>query len=419
MRLNISIKLYLLSISAGGLALVVFYTLQLGFNPQAIPLFFLLFLLSLFTQIYEIEISPGRGLSTSVAVLTVAIYLGGAPLAVWVALLSTLISEIILRRDLLARDIYSFLSRVGFNTGQLIIAVSVAAELFIISGGHSPPWTTVMDYLPPIIGFLAFNLVNITLVSGIMHLTEGINFAYQFRVSVRSLYLQFLSMGVLAILLAIVYSISPWYMILMLIPLGLVHSSLRSYMRLRRGATETFERMMSTLEARDPYTAEHSEHVAELSERIARKVGLPEENVERIRAAARIHDIGKIGIPDRILLKNGKLTDEEWEIMKKHPVIGADLLEGLEVYERSIGIVRHEHERWNGSGYPDGLRGENIPLGARVVAVADVYDALTTDRPYRKAFATPKALEIINEMSGVELDPSIVEAFLALLKEEN
>jgi len=419
MRLNTSTKLYLWSISAGGLALVVFYTLKTSFSLQSIPLFSLLFLLSLFTQIYEIEISPGRGLSTSVAVLTVAIYLGGAPLAIWVALLSTLISEIILRRDMLARDIYSFLSRVGFNTGQLIIAVSVAAWLFAISGGHTPPWITVMDYLPPIIAFLAHNLVNIALVSGIMHLTEGINFAYQFRISVRSLYLQFLSMGVLAILLAIVYSISPWYMILLLIPLGLVHSSLRSYMRLRRGATETFERMMSILEARDPYTAEHSEHVAELSKRIARKVGLPEEEVERIRAAARIHDIGKIGIPDRILLKNGKLTEEEWEIMKRHPVIGADLLEGLEVYERSIGIVRHEHERWNGSGYPDGLRGEAIPLGARVVAVADVYDALTTDRPYRRAFATPKALEIINEMRGVELDPSIVEAFLAVLKGEN
>jgi putative nucleotidyltransferase with HDIG domain len=198
----------------------------------------------------------------------------------------------------------------------------------------------------------------------------------------------------------------------------MVHISLKGYMKLRSEAKGTFERMLDLLFERDPYTARHSEEVAELSEKIARKMGLPDEEVEVIRSAARIHDIGKISIPDKILFKPGSLNDEEWEVIKKHPIIGADLLQGLEIYTEAVEIVKYEHERWDGSGYPEGLKGEAIPLGARIVAVADVYSALISDRPYRKAYSKEEARKLMEEMRGTKLDPQVVDALFKAIEED-
>jgi len=204
---------------------------------------------------------------------------------------------------------------------------------------------------------------------------------------------------------------------LVLIPLGLVHVSLRNYMRLRHEAKRTFESVAEMLAARDPYTYEHSKEVARLAERIAQKLRLHQDFIEQIKSAALIHDIGKLGVPDRILRKPGPLTEEEWAIMKQHPNIGADLIKDLEIYVDIVDIVRYEHERWDGSGYPKGLRGEEIPLGARIVAVADIYNALITDRPYRPAYSHEEALRMIREMRGVTLDPKVVDAFFSVIEE--
>ena len=175
---------------------------------------------------------------------------------------------------------------------------------------------------------------------------------------------------------------------------------------------------MRALRLRDEYTATHSERVAELAVKIARKLKLGQEEIERIRAAARIHDIGKVAIPDKVLLKEGALTPEERELIEQHPLIGADLISGLEVYKDCVDIVKYEHERWDGSGYPEGLKGEEIPLGARIVAVADVYDALRSDRPYRPALSLDQAIEELKQMRGRELDPKLVDILFEILQEE-
>lgn len=411
-------QVYLWAVVALALAAIALYTPKLELTGDSLIVLVLFSLIALASQIYEVEITYRNFISAAVTVAAAAIFIGGAPLAIWVVLLSTLPAEITLRYDKVRHGrVPDYLNHVAFNVGQLVLAVTIASGVYALLGGHPPPWRTAADFIPPIITFLVCVAANTALVSGIIALTEGVSFTYQFTFDMRYLPVQFLSLGVLAILLAVLYSISPWYMLLALIPLGLVHYSLWGYTRLRRGATETFEKLLDSLAARDPSTAVHSEHVADLSERIARALGLPEDEVDKIKSAARIHDIGKIGIPDSILLKPGPLTEGEWEIMKRHPLIGADILKGLEVYDRAIDIVRHEHERWDGSGYPDGLRGTAIPLGARIVAVADVYDALISDRPYRKAFPREKALEMIREMRGTKLDPEVVDALFRVLEE--
>jgi len=272
--------------------------------------------------------------------------------------------------------------------------------------------------IPATGAFIVISLLNTAFVSGIITLTEGTSFLYHIRFNLKHLLVQILSLGVLGILMAVIYAQSPWNLLLVLIPLGLVHLSLRNYMRLREEAKRAFEKMADLLAKRDPYTYEHSRSVAELAARIARKLRLPLDQVEKIRSAAMIHDIGKIAIPDSILQKPGPLSEEEWRVMKTHPVIGADLIKDLEIYADVADIVRYEHERWNGSGYPRGLQGDEIPLGARIVAAADIYNALTTDRPYRPAYSPHEARRIIKEMRGVELDPRVADALLAVLEEE-
>jgi putative nucleotidyltransferase with HDIG domain len=169
-------------------------------------------------------------------------------------------------------------------------------------------------------------------------------------------------------------------------------------------------RMSALLEARDPYTHGHSRRVARHAERIAREIGLPNEQVAKIRAAALVHDIGKINVPRPILTKPGDLTDAEFALVKRHAADGAAMVVSLGDSELTA-IVRHHHERIDGTGYPDGLAGDDIPIGARVIAVADTFDAITSSRAYRKPRSHRQALEILRREAGAQLDAIAVGAF--------
>ncbi|CAN5795816.1 MAG: response regulator [Gemmatimonadetes bacterium] len=178
---------------------------------------------------------------------------------------------------------------------------------------------------------------------------------------------------------------------------------------------EILERLAQAVEFRDEKTGEHTHRVGDYAGRLAVALSLPEEQVELIRQAAPLHDVGKVGLPDAILLKPGPLTAEEFEIVKTHTVIGARLLSGSRspLLQCAEVIALGHHERWDGSGYPHGLSGESIPLPARIVAVVDFFDALTHDRPYRKAWTGAEVMRSIEEGSGTHFDPRVAEAFLA------
>jgi len=168
----------------------------------------------------------------------------------------------------------------------------------------------------------------------------------------------------------------------------------------------------AAIDAKDPYTRGHSERVAELSRSIARHLGQSDDFQQRLWIGALLHDVGKIGIEDRVLRKGGVLTSEEYEQMKRHPTVGAEILQPIVELREMLPAVRWHHENWNGRGYPDGLRGEDIPLMARIVAVADCYDAITTDRPYQQGYEPRYAAEVITKLAGSRFDAKIVTAFL-------
>lgn len=174
----------------------------------------------------------------------------------------------------------------------------------------------------------------------------------------------------------------------------------------------TIRSFAATIDAKDPYTRGHSGRVAAYSRAIAKYLGLPKDQQEKVWIAAVLHDVGKIGIEDRILKKVGVLTPEEFEQMKLHPVIGAEIVEPIAALREMIPGIRWHHEAWNGTGYPDKLKGEQIPLMARIIGVADTFDAITTTRPYQNAYSTDYAIQTIKKLTGKKFDAKIVTAFL-------
>ena len=178
--------------------------------------------------------------------------------------------------------------------------------------------------------------------------------------------------------------------------------------------TSSLNRWGNAIDAKDPYTSLHSEEVAEVAHAIALSLGLDAMTADIIHVAGHLHDIGKIGVPDQVLQKKGPLNDEEWEFIRRHPDMGADILRPVEALSQNgiVDMVRHHHERFDGSGYPSGLTGEEIPLGARIIALADSLSAILQNRPYRKARGFDEAMEEIINCSGAQFDPRVVTAFL-------
>ncbi|GAW92394.1 HD-GYP domain-containing protein [Calderihabitans maritimus] len=180
--------------------------------------------------------------------------------------------------------------------------------------------------------------------------------------------------------------------------------------------TSTIQALAAAIDAKDPYTRGHSERVTKYALDIARALRLPEEEVQRIFYASILHDIGKIGVSGNVLRKPGKLTQKEYEEVCRHPYVGANIISSIQPLKEVLPLIYHHHECFDGSGYPEGKAGEEIPLGARIIAVADAYDAMTSDRPYRRAFPKEKAIEELKKNSGKQFDPEIVKAFLKVLE---
>ncbi|MFH1148184.1 MAG: HD domain-containing phosphohydrolase [Pseudomonadota bacterium] len=180
----------------------------------------------------------------------------------------------------------------------------------------------------------------------------------------------------------------------------------------------TLRALVTTLEAKDPYTKSHSARVTGYAVKIAKELGLGQEEIDSLAFAGYLHDIGKIGIRDDILLKPGKLLMQEYSIIKQHPVIGENIVRHLGLLPKEKAIIRHHHERWDGKGYPDGLKGDDIPFLSRILAVADVYDALTSNRPYRKARSRKESIQIMRENRFSQFDGKVVDVLLDLLQRE-
>jgi HD-GYP domain-containing protein (c-di-GMP phosphodiesterase class II) len=215
-----------------------------------------------------------------------------------------------------------------------------------------------------------------------------------------------------AVLGAVAASRYLWTLPLLIVPGALVYTAFKSMKEMHENTRLLLESMADAVDLRDPYTGGHSRRVADYSAAILRELQLTGPEVTLIVSAARVHDIGKIGVPDAVLFKPGRLMPEERALMELHPVHGANLLKRYADFARGVDIVLHHHESWDGTGYPHGLRKLDIPYGARVIAVADSFDAMTSDRPYRRGMSHEQAATILRDGRGTQWDPAIIDALL-------
>jgi len=359
--------------------------------------------LAALAEAWYVRTGPHSGMSLSFAVhYVVAVLFGPAAAAL------TVLSGVVVADGLIARRP---LLRVAFNAAQMALSAALAAAVFGLVHG-SGPLHLVSDLPALALAGLTYLLVNNLLVSVVLSL-EGGTLTTELAGMVRDLLVPYAAMAPLGALAAYTYQSSRWTL-LYFVPLTVViYNGFRLFVSLQRETDNALVALADSVDKRDQYTYQHSQRVAALSGEIARAMGLPEREVEMIVAAARVHDLGKIATDNRVLFKQSSLTDEERRLIEEHPGEGGELAGKFSMFRRGRLYIRHHHERWDGSGYPDGLAGEQIPLGARIIAVADAYDAMTSDRPYRAALPHEIALVEIRRGAGTQFDPDVVAAFLA------
>src|SRR5687767_1256013 len=208
----------------------------------------------------------------------------------------------------------------------------------------------------------------------------------------------------------IALEVGHWAVLLFMVPLLLARYSFSKYTETRELFFGSVSALSQAIDAKDGFTRGHADRVSRIAGAIAREMGLPERSIEQIELAGLLHDIGKIGVEDRILMKPARLDADETELMRRHPIYGASILEPSAALRPLVPLVLHHHENFDGSGYPENLKGEEIPQGSRIIIVADAYEAMTSDRIYRKAIGHERALDQLNKYKGAQFDPSVVRA---------
>jgi putative nucleotidyltransferase with HDIG domain len=302
--------------------------------------------------------------------------------------------------------------RIWFNTAQYMLAVGLGAEVYSSLGG----FTSVAPFGLSIRAFLGlvatYFVVNSGSVALAVAITSGISVREAWNRIVGSSLLYDLFSSSLAILLAYLYiQFQLPGLVLLVVPLFFVRHMYQMNLQLERVNRELLELMVKAIEARDPYTSGHSLRVSEYARSMARDLGLSAKQVDQIESAALLHDVGKIYEEFAPLLrKEGKLTPDERMLMQRHPARSAELAATIAEFRGPVELaIRHHHENYDGSGYPDGLAADRIPLAARIIMIADTMDAMTTDRPYRKALSFERTLEELKRFAGKQFDPKLVE----------
>jgi len=298
------------------------------------------------------------------------------------------------------------------NANNFALQGVIAGPIYYALAQAGSPLSSLANFGAMLLAALTSSIAQTLLLGIVLSVAMGTSAWYLWRSMARGLLVEFLALPALGSLFPILAEEHPLALVLMVIPLLGPYLAFRDYRQLHHETQSTFELLADLLDRRDPYTASHSQRVAQLTALILDEFpDLPSEEREAIISAARIHDLGKVATSDSILRKPGRLTDDEFAIIKRHPVDGSEILRHLSPYRHIVEIVRHHHERWDGRGYPDGLAGEAIPFGSRVIAVADTYDAMTTDRPYRRALTHEEALAELRRSAGTQFDPAVVAAF--------
>jgi putative nucleotidyltransferase with HDIG domain len=421
------VRVYIGALILIAVVLSIFSISSLATEPHLLHygIAIVVFTLAIFlADLYPIVL-PTEGnaeVTISCAFKTAAVIIFGSPVAILSTLLGTLLAEMTLRRAWY---------KSAFNAAEMTLTtacMSLVYRLFLRPAARFPfgdlavtqalrtPFGSAENFAGVCTVILTYLLVNVGLVTIVVSLATGASFGHVWKANFRDSSWNNLTIIPLGAVLASLWiDHAPWAIVFLVLPMIVVRQSFHYIGEYQRQTREALIRMADAIDHRDPYTYQHSRRVASISEAIAESLGLPTEDVELIGLAGRLHDLGKIGMSNTLLFKPQRFTDDERQEFEAHPTIGAELVKSFRLFEEGQNLILHHHERYDGTGYPRGLSGEAIPLGSRILAVADAYDAMISRRVYRPALSLEAATGELRKNSGTQFDPQVVNALLDLL----
>jgi putative nucleotidyltransferase with HDIG domain len=392
----------------GGLVVILWLSRGYVAKPQmdwpALAVFFL-FLLAADTKLSASRLSRGRLMSSKSIVLSVIALFGAFPAAA-VEALSAIVRGLIFANTGLRKSL--------FNAGMLASSAAVAGIVY-----HALPWsdrfTDPAFFLPMAAAMVAYTVVNNLLVTAIISLDTRIPARSVYRRNIdRGPVRSLLDLPFAAMVILLYMQAGAWTLLLFVFPVLALYESDKLFQRNKEAHINSIAALTTALEADEPYTHGHSYRVAKYAVSIGTAMGMGDKELEVLEYGGLLHDIGKIAITNDIICKPGRLTAAEFEVMKSHPNIGADIVEQISFLRDTTELVRHHHERPDGRGYPHGLTNGEISLGCHILNVCDALDAMTSDRPYRKALTPEKAIEELVRFRGTQFDARVVDTALKL-----
>ncbi len=428
-RLKQNIYIFIIMILALSLFIITFntdadlYSMIFSLDiDNPINIYSVLFwtLLAIIAETFLI-ISPSSGVATSVApAIYIYIMIVSNP---FIVMIVALIGSILRFPEYDGERKHIFNTKKSttfFNAANLTLTFGICAWIVNLRNSFGDNNYIVIGLLS-VIGLLVAEFVNFILVSILIRITQGVQAIHIFRSMIKT-FPSTIAIGMLGIFLVFVHNEYEMIIILIFfIPLLLARYSFKLYFESQRMALDTIHALNEALHAKDAYTGGHTGRVEQYSVNLAKAYGLSYSDVEIIRTAALLHDIGKIGIPDEILNKPGRLTRSEFELIQEHSTIGAKILGNVNSLKKVSNIIVQHHERYDGSGYPNGLKENEISIEAAILMISDSYDAMTTDRPYRNALTKTKAISELEKCSGTQFNPVLARVFIdgVLSKEES
>jgi len=384
-------------------------SLPLGLGPQADALAGLLYwiVVALFASAMPVRMPRGTVVAVGIAPFVAAMTLGGPVAAGWVAAIGS--TEL--------RELRGRVPWYGTLANHASLALPTMVGAFVAEAARGSTSDPLTSLLATILGATVIFVGNVVIAASIVALRTGQTFTVVAVGDAKGFGTNLVALVPLAWLMARIYEFTEtagwWATLLFALPLYTTRVAHHRFVEMRDMFTQTIGALAEAVDKRDPYTSKHSHRVRQIGVDIGREMRVSEAELEALEWGGLLHDVGKIGVPDAVLLKQDRLTREERMIMNAHPVLGAEIIAPVTKLAPELPIIRHHHEWYNGSGYPDRLIGDEIPKLARILHVADAFEAMTAQRPYRMTPLTPEqALAELRKFAGVQFDPEVVDAFV-------
>ncbi|RKD34207.1 HD-GYP domain-containing protein [Thermohalobacter berrensis] len=411
------VKTYIFVMSLIALSLVV--CLSKTYNIINIKTLIFFSILAVISESFLIQLYAGGAVSVGFAISLAAIIIGGPLTAGVITAIGFAFRTVKTPNRGYVHIFNTPYYKTVFNISQGIVNTGLAGMVYVYTGGEVYTDNFVFAVIPILFTMITYAILNTTTISTLMSLLSEKNFYVVWTENLKNIFPNMIGVGTIGVIIALAYiSYGPGAVLLFFGPLLLARYSFKLYMEMKQVYMDTIQVLTKTIEAKDPYTSGHASRVQEYAVKLARALNLKDKKIENIKRAAILHDIGKIGIDDRILKKPDKLTEDEYNKIKEHPLIGARIIKDVDFLKDVVDIVKYHHERYDGKGYPEGIKGEKIPQEAAILSIADAFDAITSDRPYRKALSIEDALKEIKKNAGTQFNPKLSEIFVKIVSKE-